>query len=794
MSVRLAKSVFPTLILIGAVLLLMEGGQKAAVNEQELWRHRNLGRAFYENPTTTAQAVDEFKAALDLAPDSFRERLNYGLALVKSGSFKEGVAELEKAQRQNPQLPHTWFNLGVAYKKMGDYPKAIVQFEQMAKLVPDEPVTRFNLGLLYNMTGREKEALHEFETAHRLDPKLVAPLFQVYNLHRLGGREKEATQALAVFLKAKEQQKHWDESEDMEWSYYAEIYDPLEPDPAAANAKPAPLRFEERTLGAADGVAVLDFDQDGHPDLIAWSEAGVQAYRSGAQAVDVGLTELKGTTGIASADYDNDGFPDLCILTGARATLYKNGKGKFQPVAIPSPSSPRKAVWLDYDHDGDPDLFLFGEKPMLLVNQVEKGFADHSAEFPFAAGKAVDAVPFRLLADGKGFDLVVSYAGQTGVLYRDQMRAQYRAEPLPALPVDATALTAFDVNGDGWLDLACDQTVLLNRESKLEPASLGAGKTAVLVFADLENRGASDLAAGNVLYRNLKRAGTISQLAQVMAAADFDQDGRTDLAGTGADGRLRVLLNRSASSNHWIGVDLEGIKNAKLSAGSEVEIKAGAHYQKRPYDGTPLLFGLGAAPQADTVRITWPNGMIQNVPDQRAGQVVRVKEAPRLSGSCPMVFVWNGRGFEFLSDVLGVAPLGANSGNGRYFPVDHDEYLWIPGDMLRLRNGRYEIRVTEELKEVTYLDQVRLIAVDHPARVDVYTNDKFKSPPFPEFRLFGVAAPDLSAPRQRRTRPRRAAAGPGPRPHLPGCLPARFQRRGRDAPYRPGLRRRRCTR
>ena len=103
-----------------------------------------------------------------------------------------------------------------------------------------------------------------------------------------------------------------------------------------------------------------------------------------------------------------------------------------------------------------------------------------------------------------------------------------------------------------------------------------------------------------------------------------------------------------------------------------------------------------------------------------------------------MIFTWNGKGFTFLTDVLGVAPLGASSGDGRYFPVDHDEYVSIPGEAMVQRNGQYEIRVTEELKEVSYLDQIQLIAVDHPASQAIYSNDKFKSPPFPEFRLFGV--------------------------------------------------------
>jgi hypothetical protein len=103
-----------------------------------------------------------------------------------------------------------------------------------------------------------------------------------------------------------------------------------------------------------------------------------------------------------------------------------------------------------------------------------------------------------------------------------------------------------------------------------------------------------------------------------------------------------------------------------------------------------------------------------------------------------MIFTWNGTAFEFITDVLGVAPLGASAGDGQYFPVDHDEYVQIDGSSLAAVDGWYEVRVTEELREVAYLDALRLIAVDHPAEVDIFTNDKFKGPPFPEFRLFGV--------------------------------------------------------
>jgi hypothetical protein len=101
-----------------------------------------------------------------------------------------------------------------------------------------------------------------------------------------------------------------------------------------------------------------------------------------------------------------------------------------------------------------------------------------------------------------------------------------------------------------------------------------------------------------------------------------------------------------------------------------------------------------------------------------------------------MIWTRNGREFQFITDVLGVAPLGASDGEGSYFPVDHDEYVTIPSQALRLVNNRYEVRITEELSEVSYLDQVQLLTLDHPSNKEVFTNEKFKGPPYPEFRLY----------------------------------------------------------
>jgi tetratricopeptide (TPR) repeat protein len=742
------------IVLPAALLLLLHGASASRQQQDLLWRHRNLGKAFYENPTTQKEAVVEFRKALDVAPESAPERVNYGIALLRAGQNKDGVAELLKAQKQDPKIPHTWFNLGIVYKKDGDYEHAIQQLEQMAKLVPDEPVTHYNLGVLYKLAGKPAEGLKQLEIAAKLNPNLAGPHFQLFNQYRQAGHGEEAARELKIFQEIKKRQAGAAVPEDMEWSYYAEIYETVEPQPASA--PPAPLQFADRKLAghfdaATAGLAVLDFDGDGSPDLIAWSADGVQVYKSGATpVVKSGLESLKNVKSIAPGDFDNDGFPDLFVLTDSGAALYHNRNGVFEKHAAQLPAGRfEKAVWIDYDHDGDLDLLLLGEKSALIRNQGAAGFTDQTVEFPFVAGHPTNAAIFSVRHDTAASDLAVSYRDRAGVLYRDRLNGRYEAIPLDAIPAGASAVLAEDFNNDGFPDLGAQSpagiVLVENRAGKLEPAgSLNAKGPAL--FADLDNRGVADLVARNALYRargegKLERqdavpAGLGSSVA--LAVADFNKDGRLDIAAVSEDGSLHVFENQTATHNNWLRVAIGGVKNLKLAPGATVEVKTGASYQKKIYDGVPLLFGLAGYKEVDTVRITWPNGLIQNEPKQPVLTALNFQEAQRLSGSCPMIFAWNGKRFEFITDVLGVAPLGASSGDGQYFPVADQEYVQIPGESLVERAGAYEIRITEELREISYLDRVQLIALDHPARTEIFTNEKFKSPPFPDFRLYGV--------------------------------------------------------
>src|SRR5205823_10586846 len=114
---RFHSKLVPICALAATGLAWLLVAQSTRPDPAQLWHYRNLGKAFYENPTTQRQAVEEFKQALELAPDSARERANYGLALLRAGETERGVNELRQTQKQDPAIPHTWFNLGIVAKR-----------------------------------------------------------------------------------------------------------------------------------------------------------------------------------------------------------------------------------------------------------------------------------------------------------------------------------------------------------------------------------------------------------------------------------------------------------------------------------------------------------------------------------------------------------------------------------------------------------------------------------------------------------------------------------------------------
>jgi hypothetical protein len=171
------------------------------------------------------------------------------------------------------------------------------------------------------------------------------------------------------------------------------------------------------------------------------------------------------------------------------------------------------------------------------------------------------------------------------------------------------------------------------------------------------------------------------------------------------------------------------------------------------------------------VRVLWPAGIVQaetEFPTARSGLLtLSITELDRKPSSCPYLYAWNGDRFEFITDFMGGGEMGyleeaASSTPGRvsepgavatgsrkpprYNTPDPTEYVRMTSDQLKEKNGRYELRVTNELEESMFVDRLQLLAVAHPIGTEVYPNEGMSEPP-KVFKLFVTknARPPLSA-------------------------------------------------
>src|SRR5207245_2811983 len=165
-----------------------------------------------------------------------------------------------------------------------------------------------------------------------------------------------------------------------------------------------------------------------------------------------------------------------------------------------------------------------------------------------------------------------------------------------------------------------------------------------------------------------------------------------------------------------------------------------------------LIFGLGKREKPDAARVLWPAGIVQAETEFAGHKEItnlislKITELDRKPSSCPYLYTWNGRRFEFVTDFMGGGEMGYLEEPGHYNKHEPQEYVRIRGDQLKEKDGQYELRVTNELEEAIFFDRLQLIAVAHPQGTEVYPNEGMSHPPKP-FKLFVThnARPPLSA-------------------------------------------------
>ena len=520
--------------------------------------------------------------------------------------------------------------------------------------------------------------------------------------------------------------------------------------------------------------------------------------------------EIRGSgLGCAAGDFDNDGHTDLAVCFGNGIWLFhNNGAGKFEDVTEKVGIRREKgcvgATFVDYDHDGDLDLYITMQPTaaatretathnILWRNNGNSTFTDVSAE----SGLGFDTTGAGLVTtdfnNDRAIDFVFAGGNDGASIYLNPREGKFT--PLPAIDFKkenlppAVGVVAFDFNKDGWMDLAFTHagapgiSLWRNVDGKhLERVplpdfgwQLGWGISAI----DYDNDGWLDLVAAGEssaggelrLLRNLGAKGWSDVTKEVhldavklsqpraLAVADFAGNGSPDLVVTQLGNPPLLLKNEGANQHNWMSIDLKPLADNKNGIGTKVEIYAGPLYQKWEVQGASgylgqnapnILAGLGEEKNAEVVRLLWPTGVPQDEINLAAKKTQSIGELDRRGSSCPVLFSWNGKEYEFIADMIGPGVVGHWVGPGqnnvaeRDVP-DPDEYLKVGADSVHPLHGMLSFRFMEPMEETVYLDQLRLLAVDHPAAYEVFPNERFVSnPPFPEFRV--IAAHDAHPP------------------------------------------------
>ena len=205
--------------------------------------------------------------------------------------------------------------------------------------------------------------------------------------------------------------------------------------------------------------------------------------------------------------------------------------------------------------------------------------------------------------------------------------------------------------------------------------------------------------------------------------ADYDGDGAADVLITQKSGSPVLLRNEGGTANNSLRLALKGLNDNRSGIGTKVEVFAGGQSQKFELTGAgylgqstvDIIAGLGKAKQADVVRMLWPSGVIQDEIEVASNKPASILELDRRGSSCPVLFAWNGQRYQFITDMIGAGVVGHWVGPNQRDIPDPTEYVKVDGSIAKIRNGKLSFRFMEPMEEVVYVDQLRLLAVDHPS-------------------------------------------------------------------------------
>ncbi|MFN8741690.1 MAG: FG-GAP-like repeat-containing protein [Pirellula sp.] len=436
------------------------------------------------------------------------------------------------------------------------------------------------------------------------------------------------------------------------------------------------------------------------------------------------MAKLKGVRKVVAIDMDHDSDLDLIVSSNSGLSIWSNrGNWTFADVTstsnIPKANQPTSSILaLDLDRNVLNDFLLGGETtgPTMLASNLHGRYVIRDISWPRESEGCSQAVEAIDANSDACWDIVMGGAkGLTLVTMRSVGQSSWQ-------PNTATRLS--DVNTNGILVFDWDNDT----------------------FSDVVSWGKDGVQAhrGGADYQLSSDGSAISVSDPVshVVSIDFDLDRDDDLIVLMETGTLKWLRNNGGNKNNQLEIvlraDEDGSQNPRArcnmhGVGSMIEIKSNGTYQAQAVRGTRTRFGLGPKNQADIARVIWTNGIPNNIfnVDSR----VTVFDQQNLGGSCPYLYAWNGERFEFVTDCLWAAPIGLQFAAGVTAPTRDWEYLKIDGQLLKPKDDSYVLQITEELWEAAYFDSVKLLAVDHPKEIDVFTNEKVGPAEISEFKI-----------------------------------------------------------
>ncbi|HXG47553.1 MAG TPA: FG-GAP-like repeat-containing protein [Methylomirabilota bacterium] len=781
-----SRSAFDLLVGLLFLLCLIPGCKRG--DADPFTRLSNAGRNYYEKGES-ARAVAAFTEALRLNPTHPDAHLNLANALLLDNRPAEALHHAREVLKLDNHSAAAYFVAGCALLRQEQAEAALKELQQARDLDPTVAAASFQLGLAHQALNHTEEALTAFQETIDADPEHPAAHYRLGQLLMRAGRREEANQALEKHRQITSRKPSVPTTPaTYERSRHTQIRLPFkleQPDREGIKVTFADATAATIPDGSAwrGPVGVVDANHDGLGDLfVCVADGGFQLLSNSNGTFRPNGPRLPGPTDaryhtMLVAELHQDRFDDVIVLGEAQSHVFRfaTNAGVTEVTRMTGLTNlGAKAGGLaDLDFTGKLDLFTLdadGRGAKMFRNLGNFYFRDHTATSGLPA--TLSGATQIVLDDWNNDDLndvLIARTGQPPLLLTKLRGGPLTPTNSPATWPTGHLIVTGDINNDLRTDLlvATDrgvECVLKDLDQRLT-VPLGGFEPTALRLVDYDNDGWLDLCAvghGLRLWRNrgqagfqdvtrvtgLDRLGT--EAIQSVETADFDGDCDTDLLLCGLDGGLKLLRNDGANANHQIKLRLLGHRSNPSGLGVRLEATAGGWRTIRTVSRLPIEIGVGRHRQIDSLTLRWFDLAVNSIDVKvECPQVLAMEELQLPTGSCPYLYAWDGERFRFVTDLLGAAPLGLRVNDHRFVEADPDEFVWIGTDAtFRPRDGNLILQITEELREVLYLDQAQLVVVDHPFGTEVHATSKLvPGPPFPRHELVTLhqARPLLAA-------------------------------------------------